>query len=116
MPCFLVGLDNLSSSFAVPDCFVEVFASELGSPNLMSLRYRLDVHLVRLDLLVFKVKVPFAQLEITIAELLRILDLITRDHLLEHGDGVLLLVHVVIVFKDRQLYFGELVLDFVCLV
>jgi len=65
MPCFIVCLDNFGCFLAIHDGFGKI-------------------DILMLDLLIFEVKVPFAQHQIALTQLVGILDFIIINHFLQH--------------------------------
>jgi len=114
MPSLLVCVAYFSRSLAIPDGFIKVFTCKLRASNhmLMLILGSGQVY-TSFNLLIFEVEIPLAQLEVAITQLLRVLNFSISDHFVKHWYGVLLLIHIIIVFKDRQFNFCKLILDFI---
>jgi hypothetical protein len=99
MPSLVVCFHNLSRKLAIPDGFVKVLSIERGLAVSNTCPFDHGMHdLVMLDLHIFIIEMPFAQLEVAIAKQARVLDLLFINHFFKLRNCLLLFHRVVIVF------------------
>ena len=103
MPGFFVGLHHFCPHFAELDSLNKVILCQAST--------HLNLLLLRLV-----IKVPLAQFEVALTQLLWVLNLFVVDHFFEHLGCTLLLASILVIFKDRKFYFGQFVLDTVLFV
>jgi hypothetical protein len=131
MPCFIVSLLDFNCFFTIFDTFFVISRSQLRLLNshLILIEKLLIVsmfaqiifaanQMIQLNLfqlLIFKVKYPFGQLEITFTQYLLIVNLIVENQVLKQLNCSFLLHIIVVVLINRKFHFSYIILDYYCI-